>query len=60
MDLEKKTAFVTGPAKGMGRAITLALAKEGANVILAGRDLAPVEDVARECGHLAASQAAGG
>ncbi len=48
MDLEKKTAFVTGPAKGMGRAITLALAKEGANVILAGRDLAPVEDVARE------------
>ena len=48
MELAGKTAFVTGPAKGMGRAITLELAKEGANLVLAGRDLAPVEDVAAE------------
>jgi len=48
MDLKNRTAFVTGPAKGMGRAVTLALAKDGADVILAGRDIAPVEDVALE------------
>jgi 3-oxoacyl-[acyl-carrier protein] reductase len=48
MDLSGKTALVTGPAKGMGRAITLALASEGANLVLAGRDLAPIEAVAAE------------
>ncbi|MEM9223737.1 MAG: SDR family oxidoreductase [Pseudomonadota bacterium] len=46
MDLAGKTAFVTGPAKGMGEAVTLALAREGANLALAGRDLAPIEAVA--------------
>lgn len=30
-DLEDKIAIVTGPAKGMGRAITLALARAGAH-----------------------------
>ncbi|MEP4378456.1 MAG: SDR family oxidoreductase [Alphaproteobacteria bacterium] len=48
MELHGKTAFVTGPAKGMGRAISLALAREGANLVLAGRDLAPIETVAAE------------
>ena len=48
MELSGKTALVTGPAKGMGRAISLALAAEGANLVLAGRDLAPVEAVADE------------
>lgn len=48
MELAGKTAFVTGPAKGMGRAITLELAKQGANLVLAGRDLTPIEDVAEE------------
>ena len=43
MELKGKAALVTGPAKGMGRAITLALAAEGANLVLAGRDLAPTE-----------------
>lgn len=46
MELQGKTALVTGPAKGMGRAITLALASEGANLVLAGRDLTPIEEVA--------------
>ena len=32
-ELAGKTALITGPAKGMGRAITLALAGEGADVI---------------------------
>jgi NAD(P)-dependent dehydrogenase (short-subunit alcohol dehydrogenase family) len=53
MELKGKAALVTGPAKGMGRAITLALAAEGANLVLAGRDLAPIEtvaDEARACG----------
>lgn len=48
MELAGKTAFVTGPAKGMGRAITLALAAEGANLVLAGRDVPPIEKVAAD------------
>jgi 3-oxoacyl-[acyl-carrier protein] reductase len=48
MELQGKTAFVTGPAKGMGRAISMALASEGANLVLAGRDLTPIEAVAAD------------
>ena len=48
MELVGKTAFVTGPAKGMGRVVTLALAREGADLALAGRDMAPIEAVAAE------------
>lgn len=47
-DLHDKIAIVTGPAKGMGRAVTLALARAGADLALAGRDLAPVHAVADE------------
>jgi NAD(P)-dependent dehydrogenase (short-subunit alcohol dehydrogenase family) len=46
MDLSGKRAIVTGPAKGMGEAITLALAREGAELVLAGRDIAAIEPVA--------------
>lgn len=46
MELAGKTAIVTGPAKGMGRAVTMALAREGADLALAGRDLGPIEEVA--------------
>ena len=46
--LQDRTVFVTGPAKGMGSAITLALARSGADVILAGRDTAAIDVVARE------------
>lgn len=48
MELAGKTAFVTGPAKGMGRAVTLALAAEGADLVLVGRDMPPIEAVAEE------------
>ena len=34
MRLENKNAIVTGAAKGMGAAITLTLAREGADVLL--------------------------
>jgi len=43
-----RAVFITGPAKGMGGAISLALAEAGADLILAGRDLAPIEDVAEK------------
>jgi len=48
VELAGKTAFVTGPAKGMGRDVTLALAREGADLALAGRDMTPIEAVAEE------------
>jgi NAD(P)-dependent dehydrogenase (short-subunit alcohol dehydrogenase family) len=56
LQLTGKSAIVTGPAKGMGAAITLALAREGVDLCLAGRDLAaiaPVTDQARSLGRRA-------
>ena len=35
MDFKGKTAFVTGAAKGIGRATAIGFAKGGANLILA-------------------------
>ena len=46
--LSGQTIFLTGAAKGMGRAITLELAAAGADVALAGRDTAAAEAVADE------------
>lgn len=48
LGLEKKVVVITGPAKGMGRAITLAFAEHGADLVLAGRDTAAIEPVAAE------------
>lgn len=48
MEFEGKNVVITGPAKGMGRAITLAFAKEKARLVLAGRDTAAIEPVATE------------
>ncbi len=48
LQLKNKVTVITGPAKGMGRAISLAFAKEGAHLVLAGRDLAAIEPVAQE------------
>ncbi len=48
MKLEGKKAIITGAAKGMGSAITLTLAREGADIVLTGRDTAALDEVATE------------
>ena len=48
LQLRDKVTVITGPAKGMGRAVTLAFAQEGARLVLAGRDVDAIEPVARE------------
>src|SRR6266480_6239370 len=44
--LKGRVAVITGPAKGMGAAITTAFAAEGALLALLGRDTAAIEPVA--------------
>jgi len=48
MRLDGRIAIVTGAAKGMGREICLTLAREGADLALAARDVPPLEAFARE------------
>jgi NAD(P)-dependent dehydrogenase (short-subunit alcohol dehydrogenase family) len=48
MDLTGRKGIVTGPAKGLGRVVTLALAAAGADLVLVGRDTEAIERVAEE------------
>ncbi len=48
MDLKGRVGIVTGPAKGMGAAITRILGGAGADLILAGRDTVAIEPLAAE------------
>jgi NAD(P)-dependent dehydrogenase (short-subunit alcohol dehydrogenase family) len=48
LDLRAKTAVVTGGASGIGRALTLRFAREGANVVVADLDAAGMEAAAAE------------
>ncbi len=48
LKLKDKVAVITGPAKGMGRAVTLAFAEQNLTLGLAGRDRAASEPVAAE------------
>lgn len=47
-DLSGKVALVTGGSRGLGRAIALGLADQGADLIIVSRTLATCESVARE------------
>jgi 3-oxoacyl-[acyl-carrier protein] reductase len=48
LDIKGRVAVITGPAKGMGAAITHAFAAEGCKLALLGRDVAAIEPVAAE------------
>jgi NAD(P)-dependent dehydrogenase (short-subunit alcohol dehydrogenase family) len=47
-NLAGRVAVITGPAKGLGAAITKAFAAEGSRLALVGRDTAAIEPVAQE------------
>lgn len=49
LGLRDKVVAITGPAKGMGAAITRAFAAQGAHLALFGRDVAAIKPVADEC-----------
>jgi NAD(P)-dependent dehydrogenase (short-subunit alcohol dehydrogenase family) len=48
LGLKGRVAMITGPAKGMGAAISKAFAAEGCRVALIGRDTGAIEPVAKD------------
>lgn len=51
-DLKNKNAFITGAGKGIGKAVAIALAKEGVNLILVSRTQADIDQLANEVSNL--------
>ena len=47
-DLKVKNALVTGGSRGLGKAVALALAKEGVNVAVTGRNTKTLEETVEE------------
>ena len=50
MIFEGKSALITGASRGIGRAIAIDLARNGASVALAGRDREALDETAAACG----------
>jgi NAD(P)-dependent dehydrogenase (short-subunit alcohol dehydrogenase family) len=50
--LAGKIALVTGASRGIGKAIAIALAKEGANIVIAARDVKVLDTVAKTISEL--------
>jgi NAD(P)-dependent dehydrogenase (short-subunit alcohol dehydrogenase family) len=48
LNLRGRSVIITGPAKGMGAAISLAFSAEGCRLTLAGRDVVAIEPVAEK------------
>jgi short-subunit dehydrogenase len=49
MDIAGKRIWITGASSGIGRGLALALAREGAKLILSGRNEAALAEVAADC-----------
>lgn len=52
-----QVAFVTGSSRGLGRSLAAALARNGARLVVHGRDAAAVEDARSEMSELSGRQA---
>ena len=48
LGLKGRVAVITGPAKGMGAAVSKAFAAEGCKLALIGRDTSAIEPVAKD------------
>ncbi len=51
LGIEGRAAIVTGASRGIGRAVADALVREGAHVLLCGRDTSALEAAAKDIGH---------
>jgi NAD(P)-dependent dehydrogenase (short-subunit alcohol dehydrogenase family) len=48
LGLDRRVVIITGPAKGMGAAVSRGFAREGCRLALIGRDVAAIEPIAAE------------